>query len=112
MSLKPGSPIYDAVEDKYVWNSAALLDSMAQEIENEMKKVYKSLKGEDMPDNGEEDRLLLFSAIARGVLYYLDRHAGDLIDAVTIAHTTGTHTDTVHSMTGLDLDVTDEYLPG
>lgn len=105
MSLIPGSPRYDTNEEKYVLDDPAMQNSMALEIEEEMKNVYKALKGKNMPDVGEEDRRMLFSAVARGVLKYLNDNAYQLIKAVTIAHTSGGHPYTDHSLSGLDLDI-------
>ena len=105
MSLIPGSPRYDIDKEKYVLDDIAMQNSMALAIENEMKNVYKTLKGEDMPEVGEEDRRMLFSAIARGVLKYLEDNAGQLIKAVAILHTSGLNLGTTHSLTGLDLDI-------
>lgn len=105
MSLIPGSPRFDNNKDKFVLDDIAIRNSMAQAIEIEMKNVFKALKGKDMPDVGEEDRRMLFSAIARGVLKYLEDNAGQLIKAVTISHTSGTNLGTKHSLTGLNLDI-------
>lgn len=105
MSLIPGTPRYDTDEEKYVLDDLALLNSMALAIENEMKDVYKTLKGEDMPETGKEDRRMLFCAVARGVLKYLDDNAAQLIKAVTIAHSSGADLSATHSLSGLDLDI-------
>jgi hypothetical protein len=111
MSLKPGSPKYDPLKQKYVWPPSQLADSMAQEMEDQMEKVYKALKNQDLPTANTEDRLMLFSAISRGILYYLERHAGDLIQDYLIKHTSGTQTATTHSLSGLEFDIIDENLP-
>jgi len=103
MSLIPGSPRYDANEEKYVIDDLAIQDSMVLAIENEMKNVYKTLNGVNLPAVGEEDRRMLFSAIARGILKYLDDHAGELIKDLTIDHAGGTTTE--HTVDGLDLDI-------
>lgn len=56
-------------------------NSMAEAMEEAMKKEYLNLKGVAMPDMGEEDRRMLFSAIAQGVVRYLK----DNIDAFQIS---------------------------
>jgi hypothetical protein len=106
MSLKAGSPRYDSTEKKNVLDKDALIGSMAWEIDKQMKKVYKSVKGVDMPDVGKEDRRMLFCAIARGVLKYLNDHAPELIKKVTVKHQgTGSSDNWIHTVSGLDLDI-------
>ena len=51
---------------------ADFANSMAQAIENAMKQEYKAVKNEDLPTMGQEDRRLLFAAIAQGVVRYLN----------------------------------------
>jgi hypothetical protein len=55
--------------------------SMAQAIENAMAQEYKAVKGEDMPATGQEDRRLLFAAIAQGVV----KHLNDNPDAFRVS---------------------------
>lgn len=110
MSLKAGGPGYDSIQGKYVLDTDVMQNSMALEMENQMKKVYKALKGTDLPDVGVEDRMMLFSAVARGVLAYLDNHAHELINSVTISHSTGTAA--AHAVSNLDLDIQVDSLPG
>lgn len=110
MSLKSGSPRYDSSLGKYVLDATALQNSMALAMENQMKKVYKALKGTDLPDVGVDDRRMLFSAVAGGILAFLDDHADELVQSVTITHSTGTPAD--HSVSNLDLDIQQDSLPG
>ena len=56
-------------------------DSMAQAIENALKSEYLNLKGEPLPEMGEEDRRMLLAAIAQGVVRYLK----DNLDAFQIS---------------------------
>ena len=54
-------------------------DSMAKAIEDAMKDEWQRVKDEPLPAPlGEEDRRILFVAIARGVLNYLHAHRVDL----------------------------------
>ncbi|GGX79759.1 hypothetical protein GCM10007160_03950 [Litchfieldella qijiaojingensis] len=46
-------------------------DSMAEAMENALAEEYQILKGEALPDMGQEDRRMLLSAIAQGVVRYL-----------------------------------------
>ena len=105
MSLKAGVP--RRFGDKYVLDNSALEDSMALEIENEMKKVYKAIKGTNLPEAGEDDRRMLFTAISRGVLKYLNDKAGELVKSVNITHTTETAEGHDLSELKLNIDVQD-----
>jgi hypothetical protein len=68
MALKPGT-----VED--------FNDSMAEAMENALAQEYQKLKGEGLPDVGEEDRRMLFTAIAQGVV----RHLKNNLDAFDVS---------------------------
>lgn len=50
-----------------------LAESMAQAIDDEFGLALKAFKGIDPPLDGADDRKLLFLAIARGVLKYLQQ---------------------------------------
>ncbi len=81
--LYPGNPrkVVEGQTEKYLLDedalkdAAALQDSLALAMENEMIGVYKKVKGTDMPAEGREDLRLLFVAISRGILWYLDDRA-------------------------------------
>jgi len=50
----------------------AMEESMAAAIEDQMKILFEDVKKTDIPDTGKEDRKILFVAIARGILQYLN----------------------------------------
>lgn len=62
--------------------------SMAQLIEDAMQDEWLHYHAEQFPVEGREDRLIMFKAIARGVLGYLEAHQGDIL---TTDNNTGTH---------------------
>ena len=64
MTLKPGHVLDFA-------------DSMAEAMEEAFKSEWQAVKGVALPDRGEEDRRLLFSAIAQGVVAHLKEQAGN-----------------------------------
>lgn len=72
MTLYPGHP--RKVDDAWRLDDTALTDSMAMAMEQAMSDVYSKVKEQSLPDVGKEDRRLLFVAIARGILQYLDDH--------------------------------------
>ncbi len=52
-------------------------DSMAEAMEDAFKLEWKAVKHVDLPAQGEEDRRLLFSAIAQGVVKHLKDKANE-----------------------------------
>lgn len=66
-----------------------LANSMAGAIDAAMRAEWQRAKDQPLPSGvGEEDRQILFAAIAKGVLRYLHDHRADLL------------TDTVHDSAG------------
>ncbi|MGH8636741.1 MAG: hypothetical protein ACREUZ_06345 [Burkholderiales bacterium] len=54
-------------------------DSLAAEMEAAMKAEWLAVKGEPLPSpTGEEDRKIMFVAIARGLLQYLQDHRDEI----------------------------------
>lgn len=72
MSLYPGRA--RQVGSQFRLDDVALADSMAKAMEDELKTLHAQVKNRPMPDEGQEDRRLLFVAIARGILQYFDDH--------------------------------------
>lgn len=72
MSLYPGRA--RPVTGGFVIDDTALANSMAKAMEEELDDLHTKLKGAALPDQGREDRRMLFVAIARGVLRYLHEH--------------------------------------
>ncbi len=64
MALKPG-------------HVANFTDSMAEAMEDAFKSEWNAVKGVGLPAQGEEDRRLLFSAIAQGVVKHLKERANE-----------------------------------
>jgi hypothetical protein len=57
----------------------AIANSMAQAIEDAMQDEWGHYHGgESLPDQGRQDRLIMFKAVARGVLGYLAQHQADI----------------------------------
>jgi hypothetical protein len=68
MSLKRGSAV----------SSSSFSNSMAQEIEDAFIAEWNAVKGTPLPDNAEQDRKIMFAAVAQGVLNYLHAHRDDM----------------------------------
>ncbi len=101
MTLYPGGP--RLVDEDYVLDDIAVQDTVAEAIEEEMADLFQKLKGKPLPEVGKDDRRLLFVAIARGVLKYLEAHQEDILAGVTIDHATGINRE--HIVSHIDLNI-------
>ena len=59
-------------------------NSLAEAIEIALQQEVLATKGISLPSDGQEDRRLLFVAIARGVLQYLKAHEAETLNTITI----------------------------
>jgi hypothetical protein len=66
-------------------------NSMAEAIEKALKAEWAAVKGIGFPNTGEEDRRLLFAAIAQGVVRYLkdNAEASLIVHSVQVTQDTG-----------------------
>jgi hypothetical protein len=78
MSLYPGSPRDDG-SGNYILDDIAIEESMAKAMEDALKDIYLKVKKSNLSDIGQEDRRMLFVAIARGILQYLEAHHEEAI---------------------------------
>jgi len=77
-----------------------LSNSMAGAIEQEFKKEFKAAKGQDPADN--QDRSMLFAAIATGILNYLKANQDGILNSIKLQSGSATTDNTV---THLDLNI-------
>ena len=75
MPLYAGEP--REVDGEYRLDETALADSMVKAMEEAMDDVWTKMRGTAPPKEGREDRRMLMSAIAQGVINYLKEHAED-----------------------------------
>jgi len=69
-----------------------IANSMAQAIEDAMQDEWRHYHGgESLPDQGKQDRLIMFKAVARGVLGYLEQHESDIGTTSSDGGVTHTH---------------------
>jgi hypothetical protein len=60
-------------------------NGLADAIESAFEMVWGQLKPDDpFPADGKPDRRVLFRAIARGLLTYLEAHEGDFISTIDL----------------------------
>jgi hypothetical protein len=99
MSLKAGKPTkYGSSEGI----QSHMTDSMALDMVNAMKEIWRGVYGEDLPDDGESEREVMFSAIAQGVVKHLAERLGG---AVGIDVTTEQTSSDMESSNTADVDV-------
>jgi hypothetical protein len=82
-TLYPGAP--RPVDSKFVLDDIALQDSLAKAMDDAMADIYQKIKSTALPDQGKDDRRLLFCAIARGILIYLQQHQNDIISSIDVS---------------------------
>ena len=70
-----------------------LADSMAGAIDTAMEEEWLLAKDQPLPEGlGQEDRRILFAAVAKGVLRYLHAHRADLVtNVVSVPGSGGSH---------------------
>ena len=92
INLYPGGRDWDGTKYEYSLDGQALAQSMAMAMETEMEALFAAVKGQPLPANGKEGRMILFVSIARGVLKYLtDNEAGNVIAETALGHTHAVH---------------------
>jgi len=61
-------------------NARELANVMADELD----EAWQEVKGVAFPGGNREDARVMFLAVARGLLLYLEQHKGDMVANVTI----------------------------
>lgn len=59
-------------------------DSLAEAMDNAMKSEWQAVKGVALPTQGQEDRRLLFAAIAQGIFVFLKAHEDELMNNISL----------------------------
>ncbi len=57
---------------------------MAEKINLALEELYIERYGQSLPEAGKEDREMLFLAISRGILAYLEQKERNLIEKMTL----------------------------
>jgi hypothetical protein len=58
--------------------------SLAEAMDNAMKSEWQAVKGVALPTQGQEDRRLLFAAIAQGIFVFLKAHEDELMNNISL----------------------------
>ncbi|WP_372530470.1 hypothetical protein AB8810_23795 [Xanthomonas sp. NCPPB 3005] len=80
-------------------------NSLAEAMELAMKDEWLAVKGFALPEQGSEDRRLLFVAFARGLFTYLKAHEDEVITRITLREDTGIGADEINLVTQLELNL-------
>jgi hypothetical protein len=58
--------------------------SLAEAMDNAMKTEWQAVKGVALPSQGQDDRRLLFAAIAQGIFVFLKAHEDELMNNISL----------------------------
>jgi hypothetical protein len=79
---------------------------MAKKINLALDELYKEKHGQSLPEAGKEEREMLFIAISRGILAYLDQEEKNLIDKMTLRWKVGSnHYQRKYDVKDLELNI-------
>jgi hypothetical protein len=70
-------------------------NSMTALIEDAMQEEWLAVYGKQLPPSGKQDRLVMFAAIAKGVLRYLHRNQDAIGTDAVVANTIDAHSHTL-----------------
>lgn len=79
--------------------------SLAEAMDNAFQQEWLALKGIPLPAQGQDDRRMLFAAIAQGLFVYLKANEDLLISTLALRDDTGIGTDENYSVTQLELNL-------
>ena len=82
----------------------SLADSLAEAMENAMKMEWQAVKHVPLPGQGEQDRRLLFAAIAQGLFAFLKANEDALMTNISLEDVSLSSTKT-YQVTQLELNL-------
>ena len=81
----------------------SLADSLAEAMENAMKMEWQAVKHVPLPGQGEQDRRLLFAAIAQGLFAFLKANEDTLMTSISLEDAGSSAT--IYQVTQLELNL-------
>jgi hypothetical protein len=84
---------------------ADFVGSLAASMDQAMKDEWLAVKGTPLPTQGEQDRHLLFVAVARGLFTYLKAHEDEVASKITLKEDQPGGTDEAFLVTQLELNL-------
>lgn len=74
---------------------ALIANDMANAMVDQLDEAWQQVKGEPFPGGSREDARIMFLAVARGLLIYMEAHQNDTITSIALS---GGSAQTVNSM--------------
>jgi hypothetical protein len=63
---------------------ALVASELADAMVAQLDEAWKIVKGEDFPGGSRDDAKIMFLAVARGLLIYMEQHQNDMVSTVTL----------------------------
>jgi hypothetical protein len=60
-------------------------NDMAQAMVDQLDEAWQQVKGEPFPGGSRDDARIMFLAVARGLLLYLEAHPNDMVSSITLS---------------------------
>ena len=79
---------------------ALVASDLADAMVAQLDEAWKIVKGEDFPGGSRDDAKVMFLAIARGLLIYMEQHQNDTIKTIALGGGSAVN------VTSLDLNIT------
>jgi hypothetical protein len=74
---------------------ALIANDMANAMVDQLDEAWQQVKGEPFPGGSRDDARIMFLAVARGLLIYMEAHQNDTISSIALG---GGSAQTVNSM--------------
>ena len=79
---------------------ALVANDLANAMVDQLDEAWKIVKGEDFPGGSRDDAKIMFLAVARGLLIYMEQHQNDTIRTIALGGGSAVN------VTSLDLNIT------
>ena len=79
---------------------ALVASELADAMVDQLDEAWKAVKGEDFPGGSRDDAKIMFLAVARGLLIYMEQHQNDTIKTIALGGGSSVN------VTALDLNIT------
>lgn len=64
---------------------ALVATDLADTMVNQLDEAWQQVKGEPFPGGDRNDARIMFLAVARGLLLYLEAHQNDMVNSITFS---------------------------
>jgi hypothetical protein len=63
---------------------ALVANDLANAMVDQLDEAWQIVKGEPFPGGSRDDARIMFLAVARGLLIYMEQHQNDMVSTVTL----------------------------